>query len=434
MSFLKAIFGKTFDEYLAEGKHLFAEGRYGLAKLSLDRALDKSKGVDASAIEAIKTMILDCKRHLATAKIAEADEAAQSHDMESATKLLQDALEICDETSISTKVTERIKQYEAMDARRLVEEEDQIDDDELLTIIAGTWSDDQAEEYSKLPEEFHDALLADHDGKHDEAAEIFKTIIAQKNLSIELKYLYFETGKALTAASKNLEALEMFDLFFAASNKTGASSEIILAAHDMKAEALAATERWEEAEEELRKAAKDAPSNHRVFLKLGVFLRNRKKPEQSLKMLEKARELMGQMHPDFSVIRELGFTYLVMEKKDEAAECFSSIIEHLASKGEHSQFDPITAVTLASLQEEKGQYQKAADLYRHLAVGYDTANYFVYNYQAAKLLMKAKADSALIDKYLARARETANTEDNLALLENLEQDEPSVQKDTDEKK
>lgn len=420
MSFFKKLFGGTFEDHFDEGKQLFSDQSFGPAKLSLDRALAKAKDADPAAVDEARALLFRCRRMLAEAKIVQADEAAASGDLEDAIALLRDAEEICDEDAVAEAVQERFKSFEEIDTRRLVEEVGHVDDDELLTIIAGTWSDEQAEEYASLPDELRAALLADHDGRHEEAAETFRQIIARSDLKIAPRYLYFETGKSLLSGKRYDEALEMLDMFFAAVKDDSASLETRLLAHDMKAAAFSATKRLEEAERELRKSTDAAPENHTVFLNLGVFLRGVEKLEQSVRVLERARELMGQMHPDFSVIRELGFTYLAMKRKDEAAECFGAVIEHQASRGEHTQFDPATAAASAALYEEKGDFQKAADLFRHLAVGFDTEHYFIYNLQAARLLRLAEADRTLVESCLARARAIAKTDEEIAALAALE--------------
>jgi tetratricopeptide (TPR) repeat protein len=424
MSFLKKLFGGTFEDHFAEGKRLFANQSFGPAKLSLDRAISKAKDANSAAAKEARALLSQCRRLLAEAKLVQADEAAASGDMEGAIALLQDAEEICEEDAVVEAVRERFKSFEAMDTRRLVEEVGRVDDDELLTIIAGTWTDDQADEYAALPEELRGALLADHDGRHEAAAEAFEQIIARADLKVAPRYLYFEAGKSLLGCKRYDDAVEMLDRFFAATKDDAASLETRLWAHDMKAAAFSATKRFDEAEKELLKATETAPENHTVFLNLGVYLRRLEKFEQSVRVLERSRELMGQMHPDFAVIRELGFTYLAMGKKDEAADCLGAVIEHQASRGEHSQFDPATAGALAALYEEKRDFQKAADLFRHLAVGFDTENYFIYNMQAARLLQLAKADRALVESYLARAREIAETDEETASLEALESAQP----------
>ena len=420
MSFLKKLFGGSFDDHFAEGTRLFDAGSFGPAKLALERAIAKSKGADPSQVDKAREQVGMCKRALADAKLIEAEEAARSGDLESAAALLHDATEICDDEEVEETVKDRFKALDAQDARSLVEEVDHIEDDELLTIIAGTWCDTRADEYAVLPENLRDGLLADHDGRHEEAVEIFKGILARTDLETEPCYLYFELGKAELACKHYPESLEMLDTFFSRTEDASDAQETRLEAYDMKAAALAALERMDEAEETLRDAAREAPESHVVFLKLGVYLRRQQKFEASVRALEKSRELMGQMHPDFSVIRELGFTYLAMDKKRDAADCLGAVIEHLASRGEHSEFDPVTATALATLYEERGDHQLAADLFRHLAVGYDTENYFTYNYHAARLLRLSGAERGLVDRYIARARELAGSEEQTAAIDKLE--------------
>ena len=164
----------------------------------------------------------------------------------------------------------------------------------------------------------------------------------------------------------------------------------------------------DEAAQELRTATRAAPREHTTFLALGVFLRKTGDFTGARKALTRSAELMGQMNPDFRVIRELGFTDLALGRKEDALKSLGSVLEHLASKGEHDQFDPETAVAAAKICEDKGDLKRAADLYRHLAVGYDVKNHFTYNLEAARLL-KAGGDGALAAKYLTRAEELAKT-------------------------
>jgi tetratricopeptide (TPR) repeat protein len=421
MSFFSKLFGGTFEDRFNEGKRLFEEKKYGQAKLCLEHALCKTKGAAPQSVEEARTMTAECRRQLATAKIAEADTAVSSGDLEGAFYLLKDAEDICDEDAIADAVHKRLKSFESADTRSLQQEVNHIEDDEMLTIIGGTWTEDQAQEYAAMPEELRRALLADHDGRHEEAAQILKKIIERSDLEKKPKYLYFELGKVLLACEQFGPAIEMLDTFIDASKDDDRSLATRLVAYDIKADAMCALERFDEAEETFRAAAKAAPENHEVFRKLGVYLRGRKKFDSSIRALERARDLMGQMHPDFAVIREMGFTYLAMEKKDDALECFASVIEHLASKGEHTQFDPVAAVTLAGLYEERNELQKAADLFRHLAVGYDTANHFNYNMHAARLLKRSNANRELVERYLIRARELAETDEQNEAIDKLEE-------------
>lgn len=419
MSFLKKLLGGTFDDHFERGVSLFDAGEFGEAKLSLERALSKAKGAASGPVARARDLVRTCKIALARGKISDADATASSGDLESAVALLKDAREICAEPEILEAIQDRLKGYEAEDSRRLVEDAEEISEEELMTIIAGTWTDAQADEYAALPETFTTALIAAHDGDLDRAVEILEDIAGSPDLSGSPRYLLFELGKVLLMSQRPDRALERLDAFMALVDDDDDAREVRVTACDLRAGALVALERFDDAAEALRRATDIAPEDHTVFLKLGVFLRSRERYDASVGALEKARELMGQMHPDFTVIRELGFTYLAMDRKKDAMDCFKSVLEHLASRGEHSQFDPDTAVALARLHEERGEPMQAADIYRHLAVGYDTRHHFTYNLEAARLLQAARGSRDLVERYTARARELARTDEETAMVDAL---------------
>ncbi len=419
MSFLKNLFGGTFETHFDAGEALFEEGRLGEAKLCYEKALGRRKDAPEGSVKRAEQQIAICSQQLAETKLAEADETARGGDLEGALLLLQDAREISQDPKILEAIQERVRSYEAEDTRRLVEDSEELSEEELMTIIAGTWTDAQAEEYAAMPEDLEAAFLAAHDGEHEKAVEVIKGILARDDLTETPKYLYLELGRAQVMCEQFQDAVEMLDTFLKAVDGDKDATEVKVQACDIKAVALAAMERFDEAEEQLRVATAITPEDHRVFLKLGVFLRGRERFSKAVGALEKARELMGQMQPDFTVIRELGFTYLAMERKEEAKACLTSVIEHLASRGEHNQFDPQTTVALASLREETGEPMLAADLYRHLAVGYDTRNHFVYNAEAARLLKAAGADEALVDRYVTRAMELVSSDEQRDVLNKI---------------
>ena len=427
MSFLQKIFGGTFESNREEGEQLFISGNFGEAKLCFDRALQKGKKASSTDVAAVRERIVKCKLELARKQIQRADDEAASGLLEEAVAHLREAREVCSEPEIVENIQERLRSYEKEDARRLTEEAEEIADDELLSIIAGTWSPEQAQEYATLPDDFKEALLLGHDKDHAAAARILGEIVEREDLYQEPCYVWLELGRAYLLSGQSEKAIEALDSFLSALDRLDEDEDagedaldVQVMAHELKAAAFLSQKETDKAREELVLTTRLQPENHVVFLKLGVFLRSQKEYEAALRVLEKARELMGQMHPDFQVIRELGLTYLDMEDKKEAAACLGAVIEHLASRGEHDQFDPIAAVALAKIHEENGDFNQASDLYRHLAVGYDTQNHFVYNVEAARLLRAAGADEQLIDRYLTRARELAKEPEQEALLDKVD--------------
>jgi len=421
MSFFKKLLGGTFESNRDEGHALFADQSYGPALLAYEKALDKASGDRASAgdVEAVTERVRRCRLELARGRLAEADALVGEGEMQRALENLEDAAEICDDEEIAEAIAERKQRYEAEEARRLRGDEEEMTEEELLAVMAGTWNEDQADEYAELPDEFRDALLARQDGDLERAVELFSEVIECPDLEYEPRYAHVELATTLTGLGRNEEAIEAFDRFLEAVEDDEDALEARTAALTAKGRTLLDLERPDEAEELLLAATRLSPESHVTFLNLGVFLRSRQDHERSLEALRTAAELMGQMHPDFRVIREMGLTYLAMDRKQEAEETLYAVVEHHASRGTHDQLDPLATITLAKLYEDKEQFDKASDLYRHLAQGYDSANHFAYNLEAARLLGRAGADPSLVERYLTRATELARGETDIALVDRL---------------
>jgi tetratricopeptide (TPR) repeat protein len=428
MSFFKKLFGGTFESNRRDGDALYDEGRCGEALMAYERALDKARG-DAGAqqadVEAVGRRVKECRLALARARLKEADSLVAEGDMQRAQASLEDAAEICDEDEIVEAIAERKQRYEAEEARRLMGEEQEMTEDELLAVIAGTWTEAQADEYAELPDEFREGLLARHDQDLERAIELFTQVIDSPELEIRPRYAHVELAGTLTAVGRYEEAIQAFDRFLETVEDDDEAVEVATAALTAKGRALLDLERPEEAEEQLIAATRMAPESHVTYLNLGVFLRSRGEHERSLETLRTAAELMGQMHPDFRVIREMGLTYLAMDRKQEAEETLYAVVEHHASRGTHDQLDPVAGVTLARLYEDKQEHDKASDLYRHLAQGYDSANHFVYNLEAARLLGLAGAEPELVERYLTRAAELVRSEKDLDALDRVRGGEPA---------
>jgi len=422
MSFFKKLFGGTFQSNREQADGLFAAGSFGEALLSYERALDKARGepqVGPAELEAVAERVRTCRLELARARLADADALVEEGETRAALESLEDAAQICDAAEIAEAVAERKQRYEAEEARRLMGDEQEMTEEELLAVIAGTWTDDQADEYADLPDQFREALLARQDGDLERAAVLFASVVESPDLEYEPRYAHLELASTLAGLGRNDEAVATFDRFLEAVKDDADAAEVAAAALTAKGRTLLDLGRADEAEEQLQAATRLTPGSHVTFLNLGVFLRSRGEHQRSIDALRTAAELMGQMNPDFRVIREMGLTYLAMGSKREAEDTLYAVVEHYASRGIHEQLDPVAGVTLAKLYEEQGSFDKASDLYRHLAQGHDTANHFTYNLEAARLLGRAGADTALVERYISRAAELARGEQDLDALGSL---------------
>jgi tetratricopeptide (TPR) repeat protein len=423
MSFFTKLMGGTFESNRDEGDAHLAEGNLGEAKLAYEHALRKADRTEGGAVQAVRDKIEKCRHELAYKRIAEADALAESGEMEDARDRLKDAVEICEEPEIAAAVEERRKRYEANIARDLVSDAAELSEDELIAVLAGTWTDEQADEYAALPDSFREAVLAGHDGDHANAVLLMERAIAESDTSADEKpdhyYVYLELGLAKARAGLYESAIETLGRFVEESEGDEEAAEKRVTALAALSRIHAKSERLDEAEQALVEATRTLPANHTVWAGLGIFRRDAKKFEEAVAALDKAAVLMGTMHPDFSVVRELGMTYLAMGRPAEAEEHLFAVIEHSASLGEHDQIDPLAAIPLAKIYEGHGKLDKAASLYRHLAVGQDVANHFVYNVEAARLLGASGEDKELIRRYVARAEELASSDEEAAVLEKL---------------
>jgi tetratricopeptide (TPR) repeat protein len=421
MSFFTKLMGGTFESNRDEGDARLAEGHIGEAKLAYERALRKADRVEGAAVQAVRDKIVTCRRDLAHKRLADADALAESGEMEDARDRLNDAVEICDEPEIAAAVEERRKRYEADLARQLASDEEEMTEEELLAVIAGTWTDAQADEYAALPDAFREGILAAHDGKHADAVILMERALAEAAVGdepLDPYYVHLELGLAKARAGLDDSAIEALRRFAEESDGDEEAVEKRVLALTAMARVLAKRERFDEAEAALVESTRALPANHTVFAALGIFRRDRGKFDAAIAALDKAAELMGTMRPDFSVVRELGLTYLAAGNLEEAERHLFAVIEHVASMSEHEQMDPLAAVPLAKIYESKGEADKAANLYRHLAVGHDVQNHFVYNVEAARLLA-ASGDPELAQRYLARAEELARPGEEAAVLELL---------------
>lgn len=424
MAWLKKILGGTFESNLERGDELLAEGHVGEAKLAFDKALARAKGQPGEAVDSVRRKARDCRLALARQRLEEADAEIADRRYGEAEELLSDAAQICDEPEILEEIQQRREKFSADDVREDEPGGHELSEDEILEIIAGTWVEGQRDEYASCFDFISEALLKAQDGEHEAAAKMLEEVVESNALPVAPRYLHLEIAKELAAAGDFQRAVERLDAFEAAVAELDVSEELRIGACHLRAVCLDAQDRHEEAKAEYIRATKIAPEQHRVFLTLGVYLKSRGEHDSALRALLRASTLMGQMQPDFTVIRELGMTYLALGRKEEAFGNLSAVIEHQASRGEHDRFDPESALVLAKLYEEKGQLDRAADLYRHLAVGYDTKNQFVYNYEAARLLKENKNAPELVERYVARALELSADEEQRATVLRLRGEAP----------
>ncbi|MBN2527530.1 MAG: hypothetical protein JXR76_14140 [Deltaproteobacteria bacterium] len=401
MSFFKWISGGSFADLRKEGDDLYKQENYGEARLVFQKALKKSKDANEKELQAVRERVADCSRQLANQRIESARTFFRSGDIEHAYELLDDALQISDSEEVHRVVQAYRAEFDAEVKKDEAESNPEMSEEELIAVIAGSWSAGMASEFAGFPESFYHAQIAAHEGKVPEAIERLKALSSEVDLS-GAQYYYLELGR-LQFEIDQLDDAEASLQRFLAQTEGDEEVEERWVAHHLLATMYAKNDNYKAAETEFMNAYRAAPNNHVPLLHFGVFLRDRGELERSKRTLENAMDMMVAMHPDMRVVRELGLTHLAMGARIEAMDFLKSVLDHCCQTVGHEQYDPDAAVPLAKLYEEDGRLRDASDIYRHLANGYDNENMFVYNTEAARLLKAQNADDKLVVEYLKSA-------------------------------
>lgn len=419
MSLLKWITGGDFTSHLEEGERFMSAGNYGEARLAFQRALKKSSKEKESDVANVREKMQSCARNLAMGRLEKAREFLEEGDFERAADMANDVLMIDAHSDVEKAVEQLLTEIDSRAATAEADEDVEMTDDELLAVIAGAWSTGMAAEFATYPEAFYRALMIAHEGDSTSALQLLDSMAGETNMN-EAVYFYLEKARLQLISEDTDGAHASLLRFIEKAEEAGAETvEELWVAYEMLSTIHTTREEYQAAEDALLKAYRAAPGNHVPLLHLGIFLRERGELARSKRTLENAMDIMGAIHPDMRVFRELGLTHLALEERKEAVGCFKAVLDHCCHTVGHEQYDPEAAIPLATLYEEDGKLQEASDIYRHLANGYDTENIFIYNLEAARLLQAQNAAKSLVNQYIEEARTLASTAAQKEALERM---------------
>lgn len=408
MSFLKKMFGvRSAEELRDEALALFDRGDYGAAKLSFEKALEKSGGAPADVRAELRDHVDECCDAIAEGRIEEARRLlADGHE-----DLARAELEGAMETAVDRDVVKEARAViEQLEAERAVEEAAAVDremtDEERLAVIAGSWEEAQAEEYDEYGEPLTDALLALQDEDAQEALELLEGLLEEAE---EARYLWLEIARA-RLLSDDLEGGEEALAEFIDALEPDEGGEARLAAHVQLARLADERDDFDAALEQYQAAVEALDGDPRPYLAMGNFLRLKELPEQAVEVLEMAASLMSQVRPDWRVLMELGLAQKEVGSDEEAMASLEAVVDIFATN-EYLDFPPAPVVALAELCEKNDNLVRAADLYRRLCQGSDVANRAHYYREAGRLLAEVdQIDEAR--KMLQRGRALLADEDD----------------------
>lgn len=406
MSFFKRLLGGDFDSNRVEGDEHFAKERWGEAKLSYERALAKGKSAPEDAKGALAARIVECRRKLAAVLAERGEVALAAGELETAVEAFEGAIDVAPDEADKERYRKLVDRLHAADARAAAENPGDASEDDRYEVLSADWDDEQLDEYESYGDEFKAAYLAIHEAPDTE--QVGKALESMQALAAahpdDACYLHLEIGRALLRLGRREEgALALRKLLAELPEDEGDRARIH--AHVALAEVAIEAKDDEEAERELRAAADVAPDLTAGHLRLGQFLRVRGRHQEAAEALESAARTMGELRPDVRVLREIGLNQAALGDEETALETLEGIVQLQAAQ-DNLDLDPATAIALAGLHEKRGDPERAADFYRHLAKGSDVAHHFEYHREAARLLRVA-GKQALAREHLVKARETA---------------------------
>lgn len=407
MSFFKKLFGGTsFAEERAEGDEAFEARRWAEARLAYQRALDKAR--DGDAVEECTARVGECLDRMAEARMVEAEGFVEAGHLDLAEAELKNAMELASSDDIVKKARRRFETLEQEDAvRQAAELPDEMSDEDRWALLAGSWGEEQLEEYDEYGDEFRDALLALHDEKTEAALELFEALLEEWE---EPVYLWLEVGRARAQVEDWEGAEEALREFLdrLEEDEGGTARMAALAS-------LAALRDKADDEEgaigELAAAMEAFPDEPGPFLLMGRFLLDKGHHGEAAEVLESGVDLLDPDRPDWRYLEALGIAHHENGDDVKAASYLDRVLLFFVSLRRHDReldYPPPTAVLRASIYEADGQFEKAADLYRGLASGSDVANHLTYHREAARVLLEIDLDDEarrMLTRALALAKD-----------------------------
>lgn len=382
---------------------LFAAGDFGLAKLAYEKALDGHADRDQASLV---NRIRECTDAIARRRIDEAQSYLAEGAIELAAHELEGALEVATTDALREEAQRLLDGLEAEDAREQADSHE-MTDEERIALIAGQWQDEQADEYEGYGQRLFDALVAMQSERFEEAREGLEAIA---NGAEEPQYLWLELGRARLLTEDLAGGKEALERFLDALD-TQEGGETRLAAHLALARLADEGGNFEEAMSHFEGAVNAMPEDHRPYLAMGAFLRNKGHGGEALEVLRTSLKLSKTATVDWRLLEELGLAHDAVGKTEEARSFLEQVIAFFA-QNQVTDFPIPTATTLARLYETDGRFDRAADMYRGLSQGGDRANHALYHYEAGRLLRELGLHDEA-HRMLTRAEALATDDEDL---------------------
>jgi len=386
MSVLRSLFGKRdLDTLLREADALFDEGRFGDAKLAYDRLADRTRKEQPGKLGHVEARTDTCCDELALARANEAIRLARDGARDLAKEELRHALETARSDDAKRKVRGHIDSVERAEAQAEARDDVRsvapLSDEEQLMLITSSWEPAQASELERHGEPLLEALLATERG---DGARAMTLLAPLRDATPDATYLWLEIGRAELARGALAEAEAALRTFLKRLGDDDHEGGRLLAHREL---ARIAHERGDRdaAVAELEACAEAMEDDPRPYLDLGNYLRLIERPREAIEVLELCAGLFPDGAVEWPVTLELGLACAAAGEDARAISLLEGVLTMLLGQG-HDEVPPIAGAALAKLHEKAGNLARAADLYRMLGAGSDTAQRAHYHEEASRLL------------------------------------------------
>lgn len=380
MSLFRKLLGReTPAELEARAEAHFATADFGAAKLAFERALERMP--DGAADRArLEGRIADARDGIARQRLAEGARLLALGNAELARVELDGALEVAATPTLRDEARaalDALEHREAVTGAADVE----LTDEDRRALIVGQWSDAQAEELEPYGDALLDALLAIADGRASEGRSVLEALLEKAE---DPCFLLREVGLARAADDDLDGAVEAFTRYLAALPEDGPEELLLGARHQLAALASAKGDH-EGALEHLWAGVEAAPEDVRAYKTLGAVLRQLGRNDEAAEVLGTGLELL-EGRPDWQLFQELGLAHEGAGRKAEAKSWLDRVVS-LFKAQQSLDIPPPTALALARMYEAEGRLDRAADLFRLLAMGSDRERHGLYHREAGRLLL-----------------------------------------------
>jgi tetratricopeptide (TPR) repeat protein len=371
------------------------------ARRAYQRLRDDLPYATSEQTQQIDVRIGECRDALAERHLQAAAELLRDRRFEEARSEIATASELAVGEHAARRADELSEEAERQMAKAEGAEQAPPSDEDRFVAIAGIWEEEQEEEYEPYGDGLRDALLLLYDDKTDQALPLLEKLLEE---APDPHYLHYEVGRARLLSGDEPGGAEELRRFLSSigPDEGGAAR---LSAHVELSRLAKEAGQFEQAVEQLQAAMDAMPGDPRPYLLMGNFLRQEGHPEQAVEVLDAGIAVMGDAHPDWRLIQEMGLARAEAGDEPGAIEMLEQVVDILASLG-NLDLPPETATRLAALHEKAGQLARAADLYSMLARGSDADGRFGYYSEAGRLLAAVGMEEEA-RRMLVRAAELA---------------------------